>query len=207
MPITYHDLEKDSPNLSGKLKRKFQVIPEECKKAYFLASKLGGNIELDFIREEGVSFNPRAARIGVILTEGLPNITIEQITLGILSTLLNRETLEDKAKSFDLSQISSHLSEYYQEKFLTLYHYFQNLRKNSIDITPMEKEEEIAKLSQILISLFIDNIRHVHLASIDCKKERIECYLKRAKTYQAISKKYLPYYTPFIQRWVDRNNN
>jgi hypothetical protein len=200
MPVAYPLLENDSPNLSGKLKRKFQGIPDDCNKAYYLASELGGNIELDFVREEGVSFNPRSARVGVILTEGVPHPSIEQLTLGILSTLLH------KAGSFEISQISSQLSEDYKEKFLSLRACFEYIENNSIEKEPLYNEESLTEFAQILLALFIDDMRHVHLAPLESREEKIGWYLKRAKTYENISKKYSPYYTPFIEKWVDRNN-
>ncbi len=188
-------LKKESPNLYGKILRMYGSVPEPCKIAYDFAREHGGNSEIWFTREEGVSFNPRAARVGVILIEGVGSseaVAIETLYLGILSSILiYPDSLKRMEDTIDSKEISF-------EKFRDMHSEYTQLAGHPPDIKP-----EHAK---IFISLFIDKMRHIHLCESDKTKLIGETY-GEAKYYHDLSEKHFHYYKPFIAHWMKRYSN
>ncbi|MCB0332923.1 MAG: hypothetical protein KDD55_05450 [Bdellovibrionales bacterium] len=80
-------LEQEAPGLFGSLKRSCSSAEELqilCD-SYELSAKHGGKIEHGFTRKEGVSYNPRPARIGAILVKHFPLNTLSVVQRGMLA--------------------------------------------------------------------------------------------------------------------------
>ncbi len=80
-------LEQEAPGLFGSLKRSCSC-PEELAllcDSYELSVKHRGKEEVGFTRKEGVSYNPRPARIGAILIKHYPTNSLSAIQRGILA--------------------------------------------------------------------------------------------------------------------------
>jgi hypothetical protein len=175
-------LHKESPSLYGKVNRIFGSIPESIELAYTIASENGGNNEIWFSRKEGVSFNPRAARIGIVLLEGEKKTSAEILCSGILSSLLYH------MESYKNIILNYHSNFKYIADYLDTLNFSKKLHPDN---------------AKVLISLFIDKMRHMHLCSAE-KEERIRKTLKEAEYYIEISEKFFPFYKPFIEHWIKR---
>lgn len=203
-------LKNDSPSLHGKIIRLYGTIPEMCSRSYEITKKHQGNTELHFTREAGVSFNPRSARIAVILLEGNKEIEPYQISLAILSSLLELHSTDS------LKLITQELGSELKKSFLDVCNRYQEIITEEKEEFYCEdtaafhvsgnkdKEEKIQ--DQILISLFIDKMRHVHLAK-ENKEKLLQNVRKEAEKYLRISEKQYPYYKPFIEHWLKRTNS
>ncbi len=80
-------IRKHSPNLAGVVERLFDAKDlETIEVAFIKAIEQGGLEELDFTRESGVSYNPRPARIALILLNDAHIRDVEVITDAISGT-------------------------------------------------------------------------------------------------------------------------
>ncbi|MFN8391450.1 MAG: hypothetical protein U0136_14275 [Bdellovibrionota bacterium] len=59
---------------------------ERLQKAFQFSVDNGGLLELDFTREPGVSYNPRPARVGLILLNDVRSRSLDQIIAGFFAT-------------------------------------------------------------------------------------------------------------------------
>jgi hypothetical protein len=175
--------------LYGKTARAFGSVPGYINESYTLASTHGGNNEIWFTREKGVSFNPRAARIAVILLEGNRTTTPEYVALAVLSSLLAYTDSSKYISSWNLSNTTL------TEKFIMMQKEHAFTLKNG--------NEPSAEFAEIYISLFIDKMRHVHLSRGD-NSALIRETLEECRYYIMLSAKYFPYYKPFITHWMNR---
>ncbi len=67
---------KECPGLAGSLGRLYgKDVVAQFAHDYCEAAGLGGNVELGVAREEGVSFNPRIARVVSLVVQGCDSIT------------------------------------------------------------------------------------------------------------------------------------
>ena len=87
------DLKTDSPALFGELKRRFSI--EEASRAsveYATCASKGGLNEGLIVRDPEVSFNPRPARICLILLK-----EVKEVSIGEILEVLQVETLQQPA--------------------------------------------------------------------------------------------------------------
>ena len=83
-------LASESPQLFGTLTRVYAEHPAELAfgaKCFALALANSGRLEIDFQRSEGVSFNPRAARVALILMKDANEFSILALATTILSSI------------------------------------------------------------------------------------------------------------------------
>jgi hypothetical protein len=185
-------LKKEAPGLSGRIFRTYGLIPENCHHAYELAAIHGGNNEIWFIREEGSSYNPRAARIAVILLQGSSDTSAEILCLGMLSSLLIYPDSVQRIENHDFPD-----NRIFQD-FISLCNYFKADLNVKTQISPW--------YIKIYISLFIDKMRHVHLSDGDISS-LIRETIHEAEHYLHLSEKHFPYYKPYIDKWINRFSN
>ena len=82
-------VKKLSPHLHSVIQRVFRgdvVAHGLIERSFAHAVEKGGLTELDFRREEGVSFNPRPARVALILLSNAQVTDAEVIAAGILAS-------------------------------------------------------------------------------------------------------------------------
>lgn len=204
---------KESPHLRNVLSRKFTQIPLELDHAFSLAKEFGGNEELDFIREEGVSFNPRSARIVLILLQADETMQEDDVHNALLSSCIKEDSAfpEDVIDSISPKYISRLRSIKIATKHIKEAASTLNLSQEmSLSETSENKTSNLSLINletpnaQILIALFIDRMRHAHLATIERKNGIITQSIKESFYYEDLSKTYFPYYTPFIKAWRNR---
>jgi hypothetical protein len=84
-----------APGLTFKLERRFSAaIIDELDRHYAAVEEAGGNEELGLTREEGVSFNPRIARVAsLLLEERGKDVTANDIAAAMWS-LVTKEASE-----------------------------------------------------------------------------------------------------------------
>ena len=201
-------LLKDSPSLYNKIKRLFNSVPEICEFSYSLAIKYKGNDEIGYIRDPDASYNPRAARIGVIFLEPylkiknedlIPRPSPELISLAILSSTLLTCYKNEIIKEKILDELIENKS--LADNYTSLYK----------DYIFTETRQEITNNINaiMLISLFIDRMRHFHiekkmLSEIESEKLNVKIQLD-AKYYLTLCEKFFPYYSAFINHFSKRN--
>ncbi|HMO17934.1 MAG TPA: hypothetical protein PKA63_06180 [Oligoflexia bacterium] len=232
------DLKIDSPHLFGVLNRLLSrdtSYPDsllEIELAYSLAKKFGGNKELYFKRKAGSSFNPRAARIPLILLSGYPNAEYKEIILSILCSLLLEDDKNDciisktnQSKKSNKSDESESISEITKEKLLKKYlseftriekiRKFLSISAKSVNESPSHIEnfphDPTPSDIRILVSIFVDKIRHLHLASdyLNTEEMRLltELCKNEGRTYIGLSGSFFPFYEPVINRWLSRQKD
>jgi hypothetical protein len=79
---------QECPGLAGSLGRLYgRVVAEEFAQHYALVADLGGNDELGVVREAGVSFNPRIARVISLVIQDCDEVTPHVLKVTVYSTL------------------------------------------------------------------------------------------------------------------------
>jgi len=204
---------KESPHLRNVLSRKFTQIPLELDQAFNIAKDLGGNQELDFKREEGVSFNPRSARIVLILLEGNEAVETELIKNALLSSCIKEDsTFPDDVVNIlssdciaAMNSIKKSMAQINQRaSSLILEEDDSFMRCSTSEISDLLDFNLESPNAQILISLFIDRMRHSHLAKSESKTDTIMKRVRESFYYECLSMTYFSYYTPFIKAWRNR---
>ena len=154
--------KRECPGLFAKLSRTLDPCTlQQLSKDYQQAGAVGGNLEVGIVREEGVSFNPRIARIvSIVLQDGGCN---EPITLraAIYATIpAMPDILGD-----DDGAIKGLINE---------------LRKDLVDAT-MDGRARI-----LALAIELDSIRHLHMSALSLieKREVLE-YAARLAEYGA----------------------
>jgi hypothetical protein len=102
---------KECPGLAGSLGRLYgKDVVAQFALDYCEAADLGGNVEFGVAREEGVSFNPRIARVVSLVIQDCANITPHVLRVVAYSTVpLDREIPGDLR--FDVSAVRDVASE------------------------------------------------------------------------------------------------
>ncbi|MCB0322268.1 MAG: hypothetical protein KDD69_01810 [Bdellovibrionales bacterium] len=77
-----------SPNLAGVLRRMFPAAAtEQIQQAYTYAIENGGGRECDFERDPEASYNPRPARIALILINNAEVREVDELQAALLATV------------------------------------------------------------------------------------------------------------------------
>ncbi|MBL7661351.1 hypothetical protein JNK13_01230 [bacterium] len=90
-------LAQSSPHLDGVFRRLQKYSPQELellKTAYQTAILNHGAVEPDFSRDPGVSFNPRPARISLILINTVDISDLQSICAGMLACIPNLDSVD-----------------------------------------------------------------------------------------------------------------
>ena len=79
---------KECPGLVGSLGRLYgEAVVTQVAADYCAAADLGGNAEVGLSREEGVSFNPRIARIVSLVIQDCNRVEPHMLRVAVYSTL------------------------------------------------------------------------------------------------------------------------
>lgn len=79
---------KECPGLSGSITRLYgQEATTQIAQDYCVAADLGGNVELGLTREEGVSFNPRIARIVSLVIQDCDSVNPAMVRVAVYSSV------------------------------------------------------------------------------------------------------------------------
>lgn len=77
---------KECPGLAGSIARLYgDEVASAVAADYCIAADLGGNVELGVVREEGVSFNPRLARIASLVIQECGDVVPLMVRVALYS--------------------------------------------------------------------------------------------------------------------------
>lgn len=157
-----------------------------------------GEVEIDFKRDPTVSFNPRPARIALILLNDVELKSPIAIAAGILATASNPLGLVEKQQKTLLPAASS---------FLDARSFFDTIAYTQLEMWKLSKlpdSSEVISAIQIRCALFLDRTRHLHrMTSANRLDTWIECYSTR-HDYLALAEKYCPKLYLLLATWERR---
>lgn len=162
-------VKKLSPHLHSVIQRVFRDAPHAhalLEVSFAHAVEKGGLTELDFTREEGVSFNPRPARVALILLSNAQVTDPEVIAAGMLAS---SDPLDD-LKHLEVA-----------ERARVLAHAALEPPEVIASIDPAIRFE----VAIVALALWLDRVRHLHQspdATIRWNEmlERTDCYITLA---------------------------
>jgi hypothetical protein len=177
-------LKKLSPHLNGVLNRSFDEAGRQTIETCFNYSvSKSGTQELDFVREEGVSFNPRQARIGLLLINEADGLVADDIAAGILASSIEAGTVNLESHTIASGNGQSRAIDRFflraedVEKFIgeaasaSIPKELCNIIKRLKDI---KDDCSDPALTGILAALWIDRARHLHQSADSKRVEYIE---------------------------------
>jgi len=185
--VEFPNIAKFSPHLNGMLRRSGVREVDWIDRAFAFSMDNGGWLELDFDREPGVSFNPRPARIGLILLNDAKVTDGVALTAGVLATAhadleLIRETLPELPPSIAELAI---LAQAEPEQLEAM-------------------EDEAA--GTIAATLHLDRARHRHLVRDPEKLLQWEEFLHITDRYTALAERVCPRVAILLTAWYRRAN-
>ena len=154
--------------------------------------EFGGLSEEDFEREPGVSYNPRPARVALILIKDLKIKSAETISAGILAAVAPgcaAELIKELTKDLDNREKIAELAQAALLPLVQIEQLNQSLR---------------ADAAAISAAIFLDRMRHFHLTRAWRDSSDRSGWLKQVEPYIRFSSQTAPLLTPFFQTWCDR---
>lgn len=176
-------IKKFSPNLHLTIERILSLDEVALlDNAFSLAISHEGLKEIDFQREEGVSYNPRPARVALIL---INNAKVTDNKIIATSFLANIEAAVLK------NLVSENIpSEYFQNALLA---------KN-----PFLLQNENKEIKLISLALRLDRVRHHHLSKELNSKEKWQEFLEENQKYIELAGNISPEIHLLLQKWQER---
>ncbi len=177
-----------SPHLLGTLKRIF--TPSDLvfiENTFMVAIECGGAGEIDFIRAENSSYNPRPARVALILIDQLQEKDSRVVTSALLATIpdLRRELIPATVIDEDILNLSL-------------------LSQLSPEELTAQQAHLPAAASKIALAAWLDRIRHFHLAPSETKKTLCMHIALQTDKFLELAQTTNSPLTPFLVRWRDR---
>lgn len=155
-------IKTHSSHLFGLLSRA-GVSPQALEKAFALSLERGGLFEIDFKREEGVSYNPRPARHCHILLSDCGVRDERTLEASLLASTWELNLFSTELFSFDADFPRS-----------------ANLAEEAKQEQPVSANARLIRLAQLL-----DRARHVHLSKDPSKleevRQKVSFYLELGK--------------------------
>lgn len=148
--------------------------------AFAVALDLGGRGERDFTREEGVSYNPRPARVVYILIINCGNSKQEVLAAAMLASVCEAE----------IDTTALPLRKEVQEL----------VRQAQLPIEQLQSEHNDVK--QIAIAVRLDRARHYHLAKPN--QEQLRSFISDTKKYIPLAEQAAPRVSTLLQAWINR---
>lgn len=185
-------MPSSSPHLSSVAERIFpQEIAAAVVSTFELTVAWGGKTEHGFSREEGVSFNPRPARIGLIMLNDVGERNDSVVRAAILAAVI--EQCSDDAIDAFYKLPSG-------EKVVEL------ARMGILPIDQIESIEGPDRLAagSIACAIFLDLMRHFHQTQLWAATADKTEWLRKVEPYIRLSNQTTPKLTPFFQSWCDR---
>ena len=129
---------KECPGLVGSLGRLYgDEVVAQIGADYCAAADLGGNSEAGLMREEGVSFNPRIARIVSLVIQDCDRVVPQMLRVAVYST-----TSDDATEAVP-----------------------PEMRTDVLAVRSASSNSP-AWMQGIALALYLDRIRHLHLVSM-----------------------------------------
>ncbi len=174
-----------SPNLYANLRRLINVDGAELLDYCFeMAIIHQGLEEIDFIREEGVSFNPRPARVALILINDAKIKDLQLISISFLANI--KETSLEKLKD----EKSNIPEEFFQDALHAQSPFFyKNLKK---------------EIKMISLALQLDRARHRHLSLQLNNKDNWHEFFEENLKYIELAKDLSPKLHLLLEKWQER---
>lgn len=182
-------LRKASPHLWGALRR--LLAPEECEqigRICLLAHRMGGHLELDFEREDGVSYNPRWARVALILMDNCGMRSPTELGAGIAASLL--ETAEGLENGESIGVIPPETLKFALAALALL-------RGKTTDAP--------SPALAIASALCLDRARHLHLCSLPDRVSRLESLQSRVRDLVPELEFSYPHLALLLRAWLARS--
>ena len=156
----------------------------ELLDAVFQATMLaGGDDELDFIRQPSVSFNPRPARVALILIKNCSCHNEKIIAAGMLASVA-----EFEIASLQVEQESLKIA-------LAAKEFLQNNLDAQLQ-TPVV---------QVALAAWLDRIRHIHLASEQNVDRLRAMSVERTRRFLPIATEHAPQLANLLKHWLSRS--
>lgn len=150
-----------SPKLHAALRRHFAdnywAFFEFCGEN---AHQQGGQLELDYLRPEGMSFNPRWARIACISLDTARRFRVEEIAAAML---VGSDLAEDVAKQELLLQTAQAASAPIAELTDRSLGVLARITLSPSEIATSEFSRRV-EIAEIALARWLDRLRHLHLA-------------------------------------------
>lgn len=166
-----------SPHLAGELDRRGLSCPT-LDAAFDFAIQHGGLDEVDFVREEGVSYNPRPARIALILLKDVQTDSFLTLAGGMLAAV----------------PAALHLAPRSCTDAAALAH------RSALPPTELAGEPAAA----IACAVFLDRARHLHQAASDRRRQIGETMLDQCKDYIRLAEHAAPGIAVLLTHWERR---
>lgn len=151
----------------------------------------GGEAELDFIRDPDVSFNPRPARIPLILIQNLETKNGVSLAAGILSCI--DRLLDVSLPELEVSPLSGLV--------------FEIAMCAQLPVAELEREAKKAGMQAaavVALAQYLDRCRHLHQSNIPEKSERFAAVLENYPGFLRLSQRYGPAVEPILVAWYER---
>jgi len=178
-----------SGNLAGKLSRlDLRLNTTDLAQAFEYSIKNGGLDELEFKRPDGQSYNPRPARIALILIESSAEITTQNLIACFFSCC--RKQKKDHLPFKEAIEISN---------------------KSLLFLKSLKENEEYRKQSKDIIllamSLHLDHARHLHLGELvkNTLENKAFCHVTEKLIIEA--KEINTYFYQTMQHWLRRHKS
>ena len=178
-----------SPHLASVLNR-YKIPTQLLDPIFDLAINLGGLDEQDFTRTEGSSYNPRPARLGLILVDNAKATNPLAIAVGMMACV-----------GSDVGRFSERLSDLapnIRDQLLSL------LNEASIPIASWAEESLGLEARTISLAVLLDRARHAHLSELAIRLELLE----QIKTEMELGLRYAEDLEPklwqLLKSWCDR---
>jgi hypothetical protein len=179
-------IQLHSPHLYGYLTRTYSEDDlEYLTKAFKISIEHGGLRELDFEREPGVSYNPRPARIGIILLSECKVNDRQILATAFLASVL---------------QYQPNAVETVRTAFPELY---DIALKSSFKPDKIERNSKSMPIHLISGVLAIDRARHLHLAK-DISISTIQQFIKDLDIQIELAKTCSPRLEILLTSWKQR---
>ncbi len=174
-----------SPHLAGALKQAAVPMPEMLDAAFAFSLEHGGWLEIDFERDENASFNPRPARVALILLRDAHIKDSEVLTAAMLATA-----------HADLTHFRSTLT--------AIPARVCELAVLAQAEPEMLEAKGVPNAGKIAAALHLDRARHRHLARDPEKLLRWEQFIELTEQFTALADRVCPELAVFLSAWHRR---
>ena len=179
-------IREKSPHLASVLTREFQESAElvNLELCFNFAINQGALAEIDFVRDEEASYNPRPARVALILLNNAKIRNLAYLASGILASVSKLNELKPENQIPSAVWETAVEAQQDSENFLRCW------------------SPKLRPAATIMLSHSLDRARHVHLAdwSIDAKKIFIEETEKQLQLAKLAS----PELEILLMHWLER---
>jgi len=179
------NISKYSPHLAGVLKRAGMTQLMGLDEAFAFALEHGAWMELDFEREEGVPYNPRPARVALILINDAKTKDLSALTAGVLATAHP-----------DLNLL--------REKLSVLPSAVTELAILALSEPELLIEQRAPHAGIVACALHLDRARHRHLVRDPEKLLQWKSFVETTERYQALADKVSPELGLLLAAWLRR---